>query len=89
MTDTIHLDRDFYTNGTTIPAGAVTSDDLRQLMPVGEGDKRRSMTDDEVKSVQQDLLRRQAKHVTYMKGIHERHEHTHNSGSMAVGGGAE
>lgn len=86
MADTIHLDREYSTNGIRIPAGKVSTDDLRDLM---KDDKGNHISEDEAKSVQQDLLRRQAKYAQYSRGIHERTEYTHDSGSMAVGGGAE
>jgi hypothetical protein len=83
MGDSIHLDRDYSTNGIKIPAGKISTDDLRELI---KDDKGNHITEEEAKSVQQDLLRRQGTYAAYAKGIHERREVTHDSGSMAVGG---
>lgn len=76
MAETIYLDRDYSTNGTLIPAGKVSTDDLKANF---------KLDDDGAKAMVQDLLRRQAKYSEYSKGITERHEHMHDSGTMAVG----
>ena len=86
MADSIYLDREFTTNGRTIPAGKISTDDLRDIMV---DDKGEHISEAQAKDVQQDLLSRQARYAVYSKGIHERQEHIQDSGKMAVGGGAE
>lgn len=90
MSDTIITERDFHTNGIRIPAGKLSTDDLRDLLtvPAGKGAPRH-ITEEEAKDVQQDLLRRQGRYQQYTKGITERHEVIGNGGTMAVGGGAD
>lgn len=85
MSDSIFLDREFVTNGARIPAGKVTTEDLRDLM---KDDNGVHITEEQAKSVQQDLLRRQARYAVYSKGVHERTEYAKDSGSMAMGGGS-
>lgn len=83
MADTIHLDREYTTNGTRIPAGQVSTDDLRNLI---RSEKGTPITEEEAKAVKDDLLRRQARYAEYSKGITERHENVKDAGSMSVGG---
>lgn len=73
MADTIHLDRDFSTNGVVIPAGKVSTDDLQSAFNIDTA---------AAKAMQDDLLRRQGKYAEYSKGIHERHEYSQNGGSI-------
>lgn len=86
MSDTIVTDRPFVTNGVTIPAGKISTDDIKELM---HGPRGGVLTDEQAKEVQADLLDRQKRYNAYTVGIHERHEIMHDSGSMAMGGGAE
>ena len=83
MADTIHLDREYTTNGIRIPAGKVSTDDLRALMVNGKGEH---ISEAEAKDVVQDLLSRQGKYAEYSRGIHERHDNIKDAGSMSVGG---
>lgn len=83
MADSIYLDRPYATNGTTIPEGKVSTEDLRDLLKNENGEH---ISEEEAKKVQQDLLRRQSQYSQYSKGIHERRERVHDAGSVSVGG---
>jgi len=90
MADSIVTERDFVTNGQRIPAGKISTDDLRDLMTVPEkGGKLRHISEEEAKEVQQDLLRRQAHYQKYTRGITEKHSITQDAGKVSMGGGAE
>lgn len=83
MADSIYLDRDYATNGVVIPAGKVSTDDLRDLLKNENGEH---ISEAEAKAAQQDLMQRQGKYAQYSKGIHERRERISNAGSVSVGG---
>ena len=90
MADTIVTESDFTTNGFVIPAGRVSTDDLRANMRVMDvNGKSRNITEEEAKNVQDDLLRRQQERNSYLGGIHEKRSFTKDSGSFGVGSGAE
>ena len=86
MADSISLDREFFTNGVRIPAGKISSDELRDIMP--RDAKGEPISEADAKLMVQDLLRRQGKHQAYMKGIHESTRVTSDAGSIAMGDGA-
>ena len=80
------LDRPFYTNGKEIPANTrLSSEDLRDLM----ADNGEKISSEAAKSLASELIERQKRHNQYMEGIHEKHEHMGNAGTIAMGSGAE
>lgn len=86
MADTIVTESTFTTNGIVIPAGRVSTDDLRSSFRDAKG---QPISEDAAKAIQDDLARRQQERNRYLSGIHEKRSYTKDSGSMAVGGGAE
>jgi len=83
MADTIVTEHSFTTNGVVIPAGKVSTDDLRSVMRDAKG---QPVSEEYAKAVQDDLLRRQQEQNAYRQGIHEKRSYTKDSGSYGVGG---
>lgn len=86
MADSIHLEREYSTNGVVFKPGQLSTDEIRDRL---RGPKGGVMTEEAAQEVQKDIIRRQEKYAQYSKGIHERHEHLQDAGSIAMGGGAE
>lgn len=77
MADSFLTSTDFQTNGINIPAGEVSVELIKDTLKIA---------DNHAQSVLDELKQREAKHQTYLKGIHIKHEHMSNAGTMAVGG---
>lgn len=88
MGDTVHLTRDFETNGVVLPAGIVTLDDVRSNMHTTTSTgKQRELTTDEAQSVIGDLQARQASYDKYREGITEKRDYMSRAGSISMGSG--
>lgn len=83
MADTFLTNIDFQTNGTNIPKGEVSVEQLRDTLRDAKGNP---ISLGAAESVLSELKQREAKHQEYMRGIHIKHEHMANAGTMAVGG---
>lgn len=88
---TIVTEREFVTNGTRIPAGKLSTQDIQDLVTVPadkKGDKMRHLTAEEAAAVQEDLMRRQQHYQRYTRGITERHSTIQDAGKVSMGGGS-
>lgn len=80
------IDRAFTTNGYVLMPGKVTTTSLKETVKsTDENGNVRDMTDDETDAVFDDIVRRQKEYNLYMRGISEKHEYMHDSGTTAVG----
>lgn len=80
------LDRDFFTNGKKIPGNTrLSSEDLRGIM---RNEKNEPLSAAEAVDLAHELIQRQKRHNQYMQGIHEKHDHMQDAGSIAMGSGS-